>query len=136
MFTVTKSKRQALAIDSRKCIDCKACVVACRAENAVPLGKSRNWLNQELKGDWPRFGQACAMSPAGARGTIAKCPRRCQGIREANLLRLFVASKYARESPPALGAGWDVRIAQMGDVKKYQKERFFSPTVFLTLVHR
>jgi tetrathionate reductase subunit B len=55
MSVLTKSKRQALVIDSRKCIDCKACVVACRAENSVPLGKSRNWLNEELKGDWPRL---------------------------------------------------------------------------------
>jgi Fe-S-cluster-containing dehydrogenase component len=55
MLTLPKSKRLALAIDSRKCIDCKACVVACRAENAVPVGKSRNWLNQELKGEWPRL---------------------------------------------------------------------------------
>lgn len=49
----TKKKRYALAIDSRRCINCKACVVACRAENKVPLGKSRDWIVEEHQGTWP-----------------------------------------------------------------------------------
>jgi tetrathionate reductase subunit B len=48
-------KRYALVIDSKKCIDCKACVVACRAENQVPLGHSRNWINEEHRGTWPKL---------------------------------------------------------------------------------
>lgn len=47
-------KRYALVIDSRKCINCKACAVSCRAQNKVPLGKYRNWLNEETKGEWPK----------------------------------------------------------------------------------
>lgn len=50
-----RQKRYALAIDSRKCINCKACVVACRAENRVPVGKSRPWLNEELRGVYPKL---------------------------------------------------------------------------------
>jgi Fe-S-cluster-containing dehydrogenase component len=46
-------KRYALVIDSRKCINCKACVVACKAENGVPLGKFRNWINEEKEGHFP-----------------------------------------------------------------------------------
>ena len=48
-------KRYALAIDTRKCINCKACVVACRAENQVPLGHSRDWINEEHRGVWPKL---------------------------------------------------------------------------------
>ena len=48
-----RPKRYAIAIDSRRCINCKACVVACRAENNVPVGKSRPWLNEELRGNYP-----------------------------------------------------------------------------------
>jgi tetrathionate reductase subunit B len=48
-------KRYALIIDSRKCINCKACVVACRAENGVPLSKSRNWIGEEHHGEWPKL---------------------------------------------------------------------------------
>ncbi len=40
-------KRYALVIDAKKCINCKACVVACRAENRVPLGYSRDWIGEE-----------------------------------------------------------------------------------------
>ena len=48
-------RRFALVIDSRKCINCKACNVACRAENEVPLGKNRNWINEEHRGIYPRL---------------------------------------------------------------------------------
>jgi tetrathionate reductase subunit B len=48
-------KRYALVIDSRKCLNCKACVVACRAENGVPLGKSRNWINEDHRGEYPKL---------------------------------------------------------------------------------
>src|SRR5512140_2874801 len=49
------SKRYALVIDSRKCLNCKACVVACRAENGVPLQHSRNWLKEEVRGQYPKL---------------------------------------------------------------------------------
>jgi Fe-S-cluster-containing dehydrogenase component len=50
-----KGKRYALAVDSRKCLNCKACVVACRAENQVPLGHSRNGISEERRGTWPHL---------------------------------------------------------------------------------
>lgn len=48
-----KKKRYALVIDSRKCLNCKACVVACKAENKVPVGNFRNRINEERKGEYP-----------------------------------------------------------------------------------
>jgi tetrathionate reductase subunit B len=48
-------KRYALVIDSKKCLNCKACMVACRAENGVPLGKSRNWINEDHRGEFPKL---------------------------------------------------------------------------------
>ena len=50
-----KKKRYALVIDSRKCINCKACVVACKAENQVPVGNFRNRINEERKGEYPKL---------------------------------------------------------------------------------
>jgi Fe-S-cluster-containing dehydrogenase component len=50
-----KKKRYALVIDSRKCINCKACVVACKAENRVPVGNFRNRINEERKGEYPKL---------------------------------------------------------------------------------
>ncbi len=49
------AKRYALVVDSRRCINCKACIVACRAENRVPLGKSRDWIVEERHGEWPKI---------------------------------------------------------------------------------
>jgi Fe-S-cluster-containing dehydrogenase component len=49
-----RTKRFALVIDSRKCINCRACAVSCRAEHKVPLGKGRNWMNEEHRGQWPK----------------------------------------------------------------------------------
>jgi tetrathionate reductase subunit B len=45
----------ALVIDSRRCINCKACIVACRAENEVPLGHSRLRISEENRGIWPQI---------------------------------------------------------------------------------
>ena len=50
-----RSKRYALVIDSKKCINCKACVVACRAEYNVPLANTRPWINEETRGVWPKL---------------------------------------------------------------------------------
>lgn len=47
------AKRYALLIDSKKCLNCKACVVTCRAEYHVPLEHSRNRINEEHRGTWP-----------------------------------------------------------------------------------
>jgi tetrathionate reductase subunit B len=52
---MASSKRYAIAIDSRKCINCKACVVACRAENSVPVAHSRPWISEEKRGTWPKL---------------------------------------------------------------------------------
>jgi len=36
----------AIVIDNKRCFNCQACTVACRARNNVPEGKSRNWVKQ------------------------------------------------------------------------------------------
>ena len=65
-------KRYALVIDSKKCIDCKACVVACRAENNVPLRYSRNWIDEEHRGEWPKL--LAAFEAATAQRKLAVIP--------------------------------------------------------------
>lgn len=56
-----KNKRFAIVLDTRRCIDCKACTVACKTENDVPLGKEnyRNWVGAEpLRGTYPNLGES------------------------------------------------------------------------------
>lgn len=45
--------RYAMTADTRLCVGCKACVLACKAENAVPDGLSRDWIVEEVRGEFP-----------------------------------------------------------------------------------
>jgi Fe-S-cluster-containing dehydrogenase component len=47
------TKRYALAIDTRKCVGCSACVIACKEENGVPLANFRSWVVTETRGTYP-----------------------------------------------------------------------------------
>jgi len=42
---MTQRKKYVIIVDAAKCIDCKACMVACKVENNVPEGFWRNWIN-------------------------------------------------------------------------------------------
>ena len=45
--------RLGMVIDTRKCVGCMDCVVACKTENDVPDGYCRDWINQRLEGEMP-----------------------------------------------------------------------------------
>jgi len=46
--------RYGFLLDLRKCIGCRACQVACKAENDVPLGVYRTWVKEVEKGSYPK----------------------------------------------------------------------------------
>jgi Fe-S-cluster-containing dehydrogenase component len=51
------NKRYAMVVELKKCFNCKGCVVACRAENRVPLPVSRNWIEESgVRGKYPFLG--------------------------------------------------------------------------------
>jgi Fe-S-cluster-containing dehydrogenase component len=45
--------RFGMVIDTRKCVGCMDCVVACKTENDVPDGHCRDWISQRLQGEMP-----------------------------------------------------------------------------------
>ena len=47
--------RYAMIIDTKKCVGCCDCVVACQTENDVPLGNSRDWVKENLTGKYPKL---------------------------------------------------------------------------------
>ena len=46
-------KRYAMAVDTKKCVGCNACVIACKSENRVPLNHFRDWVGGDPTGDYP-----------------------------------------------------------------------------------
>ena len=47
--------RFGMAIDTRKCVGCMDCVVACQTENDVPHGYCRDWITTEVRGEFPHL---------------------------------------------------------------------------------
>ena len=45
--------RFGMVIDTRKCVGCMDCVVACQTENDVPTGFCRDWIKTEVRGTFP-----------------------------------------------------------------------------------
>lgn len=48
-------KRYAMAVDSRKCVGCSACVIACKEENGLALADFRAWVASETRGTFPNL---------------------------------------------------------------------------------
>jgi Fe-S-cluster-containing dehydrogenase component len=45
--------RYAMVIDTRLCVGCMNCVVACKTENDVPDGFCRDWITETVQGEHP-----------------------------------------------------------------------------------
>ena len=47
--------RFAMVIDTRRCVGCADCVVACQTENDAPVGFARDWIVQKTSGAYPHL---------------------------------------------------------------------------------
>ncbi|RJP66205.1 MAG: 4Fe-4S dicluster domain-containing protein [Ignavibacteriales bacterium] len=45
--------RYGMVIDTKKCVGCMDCVVACKTENEVPEGFNRDWITTDARGTFP-----------------------------------------------------------------------------------
>jgi Fe-S-cluster-containing dehydrogenase component len=94
------SVRYGMAIDTRTCVGCAACVVACKTENAVTRGYTRDWIFTESTGSYPNLSMTiqsrrcnhCENAPCvdvcptgashvGPGGTILVNAARCSGCK-------------------------------------------------------
>lgn len=46
-------KHYVMVIDTRRCVGCGDCVIACKTENQVPEGLHRDWVVEEVHGEFP-----------------------------------------------------------------------------------
>jgi Fe-S-cluster-containing dehydrogenase component len=44
-----------MTVDTRRCVGCSACALACKAENNVPEEAARCWISVETRGTFPKL---------------------------------------------------------------------------------
>jgi tetrathionate reductase subunit B len=90
-------KKYGIVINTAKCIDCKACLIACKVENNVPEGFWRNWIRPQwdikdnrkaefqpgqcMQCDTPSCVAACPVTATykQADGLVVIDPKKCIG---------------------------------------------------------
>ena len=81
--------RYAMAIDTRKCVGCSDCVVACQTENNVPIGFCRDWVSETVDGTYPNVSielrsercNHCDSSPC-----VRSCPTRASHFEDGGIV--------------------------------------------------
>lgn len=68
--------RHAMAVDTRRCVGCSACVLACKLENGLDAGSYRCWVRIETTGVFPNLSQRIQSERCNHCGD-APCVRVC-----------------------------------------------------------
>ena len=77
--------RYIMVIDTRRCVGCMDCVVACKTENNIPEGYTRDWITETVCGEFPTVGleirtercNQCANPPC-----VSCCPTGASHVHE------------------------------------------------------
>ena len=101
-------KRYAMTVDTRACVGCKACVLACKAENDVPDGFCRDWIVEDVRGEFPLLAaeiRSERCNHCSAAPCVKNCPTGASHVNEGGRRprrRTASARAARRASRPAL----------------------------------
>ena len=103
-----QNKQYGMVIDTRRCIGCHACTVACKSEFDVPLGENRSWVEYVEKGTYPNVSRSflprlcnhCSEPPC-----VTVCPTNATYKREQDGIvvvdqGLCIGCKYCLQACP------------------------------------
>jgi len=82
-------KRYAVALDTRRCVACSACVISCKNENRVPNGGFRCWTVQETSGSFPDLAlevRSERCNQCGNPACVAACPTGASHVAEGGIV--------------------------------------------------
>ncbi len=83
------SARYAMAVDTRRCVGCNACVIACKTENALPEGGFRDWVVQEVSGKFPDLSMEIRSercNHCSAPACVSACPTGASHLAEGGIV--------------------------------------------------
>jgi Fe-S-cluster-containing dehydrogenase component len=88
------ARRYGMAVDTRRCVGCNACVIACKTENALPQGGFRDWVVQEVWGTFPNLSMQirsercnqCSEAPC-----VGACPTGASHVAEGGVVLVNAA---------------------------------------------
>ncbi len=83
------TKRYGMAVDTVRCVGCSACVISCKTENALPDGGFRDWVAQEVRGEFPDLSMEIRSercNQCGEPSCVAACPTGASHVREGGVV--------------------------------------------------
>ena len=122
--------RFGMVIDTKRCVGCMDCVVACKTENQVPEGFNRDWITTEVRGKFPTLAMEIRTERCnhdlciGCRACLASCPYDARFIHPEGYADkcTFCIHRVKEGKDPACVAVCPTRCMHFGDLDDPQSE--------------
>jgi tetrathionate reductase subunit B len=91
---MSSARRYAMAVDTRRCVGCNACVISCKTENALPEGGFRNWVATEVWGTFPELAMQIRSercNQCGDAPCVEACPTGASSLGEGGVVLVNAA---------------------------------------------